>query len=151
MSEITFTPLQYCLAKFREKGYPRVIEKLSRLLGLQAGSRPVKWQGLNVSRRPTDGQQCPNPGEEAARVQQGADFQQWPAVVLTKLCRETCRHVPPELHLAKVHLSFQCLGSLMPYSVPQQCIRLIRGNHECAKLQHTESKIESTLTVSQGK
>lgn len=27
----------------------------------------MKWQGLNVSRRPTDGQPSPNPGEEALR------------------------------------------------------------------------------------
>lgn len=64
-----------------------------------AEPRPVKWQGLNVSRRPTDGQQSPNPGEEA--LQQGAEFLQRPAVVLMQLYHETCLHVLPELHIHK--------------------------------------------------
>lgn len=50
---------------FKEKGYPCVTEKLNCLVSSLAEPRPVKWQGLNVSRRPTDGQQSPNPGEEA--------------------------------------------------------------------------------------
>lgn len=77
-------------AETRWKGYPRCHwdTKPPCWEGL-AGTRPVKWQGLNVIRHQTDGRMSSDdPGWRVGRtrswsVQQGGGFQQWPAVTST--------------------------------------------------------------------
>lgn len=112
---------------FERKVTPCVIEKLSCLVRLPARAVPVKWQGLNVSRCPTDGQQSPNPGEEAGwcnKVQKSNRVAScWP-----ELCHETCWHVPPELQLQKgaYIVSVQVLCLLMSNSTTRLRIHFMR-------------------------
>lgn len=63
----------------KAKVTPSVIVMLSQVVGHLW--LPLIWQGLDLSWRQTDGSQSFNPAERSHPMQQGAEFQQRPAVL----------------------------------------------------------------------